>query len=151
MGTQVCTQQATKKEGHNVHAQDCELEVGTRILAKDVRDSSQNLGIVVARCGPLSFVVKLNSEQTVRRHVDHLKRLRSIRDDQKEETCMASRLAIETSLPTTPLQDLKAGNRVRIEAMLRQTEGAEKDIQRHTGQALQQQCRHRKQGRRSSH
>ena len=32
---------------------------------------------------------------------------------------------------------LKAGNCARMEAMLRQTEGAEKDLQRHTGQAAQ--------------
>ena len=75
MGTRVCAQQATQKEGHDAHARDHEFEVGTRILAKDVRDSSWNLGIVVARCGPLLFVVKSNSGQTVRRHVDDLKKL----------------------------------------------------------------------------
>ena len=105
VGAWVRAQQANQKEGHDPHARDCEFEVGTQILAKDVRDSSWNLGIFVARCQPLSFVVKLNSGQTVRRHVDHLKKLWSIRDDQKEETCMDSRLAMETSLPTTPLPD----------------------------------------------
>lgn len=45
----------------SMHAQDREFVVGTRILAKDVEDSSWNLRIVVARCRPLSLVVKLDS------------------------------------------------------------------------------------------
>ena len=78
--TRVRAQQATQKEGHDAHARDHEFEVCTRILAKDVRDSSWNLGIVVARCGPLLFVVKLNSGQTVRGHVDDLKKLHHFAD-----------------------------------------------------------------------
>ena len=40
VGTWVRAQQANQKEGHDPHARDREFEVGTRILAKDVRDSS---------------------------------------------------------------------------------------------------------------
>ena len=106
VGTRVHAQQANQKEGHDVHARVHNFEAGTQMLAtEDVRDSSWNLGIVVAGYRPLLFVVKLKSGQTVRRHIHHLKKLRSIRDDQKEETCMDSRLAMETSLPTTPLPD----------------------------------------------
>ena len=40
----------------------------------------------------------------------------------------------------------KAESSAQMEAMLRQTEGAEKDVQRHTGQTAQEQCRYWKQG-----
>ena len=102
VGTRVHTQQATQKEGHDVDARDRELSNGTRVLVRDLRDNScWNPWIVFERRGPLSYAVKLDSGQTVLRHVDHLKRLRSVSQELKEETSLDSGLTIETN-PSTP-------------------------------------------------
>ena len=73
------SQQATQKGGHDIHARNREFTVGTRVLVGDLRDPSHWNPDIVCEChGPLSYVVEMDSGETIHWHVDHLQKLVSV-------------------------------------------------------------------------
>ena len=69
-------QQAAQKQHHDAHARERSLEIGTSVMAKDFRDPLVwKPGVVLEKCGPLSYLVKLRNGQVWRRHIDHLREL----------------------------------------------------------------------------
>ena len=75
-GPQVRAQQASQKKNHDLHSRCRTLDVGTSVMVRDLRDHSLwKPGVVVERPAPLSYLVRMQSGQIFRRHIDHLKEL----------------------------------------------------------------------------
>ena len=70
---QVSCSQAKQKKYHDVHVRSRDFFVGQRVYARNYRGGSKWVpGTLVARRGPLSFVVQVNDGVQWHRHVDQL-------------------------------------------------------------------------------
>ena len=77
-GPQVRAQQASQKKNHDLHSRCRTLDVGTSVMVRDLRDHSLwKPGVVVERPAPLSYLVRMQSGQIFRQHIDHLKELQN--------------------------------------------------------------------------
>lgn len=71
---QVLEKQAQQKVNHDQHARVRQLSVGDAAMAKNLRPGPDWVPArVVAKLGPLSYLVETSDNQLWRRHVDHLK------------------------------------------------------------------------------
>ena len=73
--TRVGLRQASQKQQHDAHARSRVLDVGTVVMVKDFREKLWKRGVVVRRQGPLTYLMKIDSGQLWRRHIDHLRDL----------------------------------------------------------------------------
>lgn len=71
---QVKNKQAQQKAQHDSHAKAREFAVGQNVMARNFRPAPKWIpGVVDAKLGPLSYLVRLENEELWRRHVDNLK------------------------------------------------------------------------------
>ena len=67
-------QQLKQKVYHNRHAKDRQVNVGDPVYVTNFSSGPCWLpGVVVNKSGPVSFIVKLLDDRTVRRHQDHVR------------------------------------------------------------------------------
>lgn len=70
----VMEKQSQQKNDHDKHARNRQFSVGDLVMAKNLRPGPNWLpAIIVARLGPLSYLVETEDKQMWRRHVDHIK------------------------------------------------------------------------------
>ena len=71
--TRVTANQAKQKEQHDQHTHSRNFTVGQRVLVRNFRDGPKWVpGTLIARQGPLSFLVQVGEGIHWRRHMDHL-------------------------------------------------------------------------------
>ena len=110
----VTAKQAKQKEQHDEHARTRNFTVGQRVLVRNFRDGPKWVpGTLIARHGPLSFLVQVGEDVHWRRHVDHLlETVDSPHDASPPETVLppsslehlppSTPESHETELPTSP-------------------------------------------------
>ena len=81
VSAQVRKKQAQQKATHDQHAKFRDFSVGDLVYVKNFRPRPEWLpAMVVAKLGPLSYLVENSDHQSWRRHIDHLKS-RSVKSD----------------------------------------------------------------------
>ena len=71
---QVIQKQSNQSFHHNLHARMCEFDIGQAVMIRNFRGQPKWLpGEIVQKNGPLSYLVKTQTELSWKRHVDHLK------------------------------------------------------------------------------
>ena len=74
VGGYVGDQQSQQKDHHDQHSHARELDIRQSVWARNFRDGPKWIQAEVSdRIGPLSYLVKLPSGETWRRHIDHLR------------------------------------------------------------------------------
>ena len=72
--SRVLEKQSQQKADHDKHARTRQFSVGDLVMAKNLRSGADWIpATIVARLGPLSFLVETQDKLLWRRHVDHLK------------------------------------------------------------------------------
>ena len=72
--TEISRKQAQQKDYHDRHAATRRFAIGDCVMAKNFRNGPDWVpATVVARLGPLSYLLETESKQLWRRHVDHVK------------------------------------------------------------------------------
>ena len=94
--------QAEQKKHHDVRARERELPLGSTVTYKDSKNPSQWLpGVVVKQRGPVSYLVKLNTGQVWRKHVDQI---RQVGNDSSESEIATS--PVISQEPTSSLSGI---------------------------------------------
>ena len=76
IGNHVRDRQATQKQHHDVRSRSTEFQLGSKVMVKDSCNPSRWLpGIVLKQKGPLSYLIRLDTGQVWRKHVDHFKQI----------------------------------------------------------------------------
>ena len=73
IGNHVRNRQATQKQHHDARSRSREFQLGSKVTVKDSRNPSRWLpGVVLKQRGPLSYLIRLDTGQVWRKHVDHM-------------------------------------------------------------------------------
>jgi transposase InsO family protein len=77
VGHQVRSKQAVEKVHHDATAKTHMFDIGAAVTVKDAREPTKwKRGIVLQQLGPVSYLVRLETGQVRRKHVDHVRELR---------------------------------------------------------------------------
>ena len=76
IGNHVRDRQATQKQHHDARSRSREFQLGSKVTVKDSCNPSRWLpGVVLKQRGPLSYLIRLDTGQVWRKHVDHIKQI----------------------------------------------------------------------------
>ena len=100
----VTNQQAQQVQSHDSRARAREFTVGQSVMARNFRPGSKWVpGVIVERQGPLSYLVKVQSGDHWKRHVDHLRERNAASETQSSDQPLPeSDLDVVVHLPPTP-------------------------------------------------
>ena len=104
LDTTVRRKQDAQKTNHDQHAKARSFDIGDSVFARDFPTGTKWLPGVISKIkGPLSYVVKLEDERLVRRHVDHIR----VRSSSSESPVTSDDLWLPTSTETTPVDTVE--------------------------------------------